>query len=158
MAFVVTHVASGSRLRSPFVCCSVLQCVAVCCSVLQCVAVCCSVLRFRTLPGDLIIGLPSCVAVCVAECVAACCSVLRFVTLRTLPGDLIIGLSSCVAACVAVCLAACCGSCCQRAHVDSISFHSSPFVCCSVRYSVCCSVLQRAAVRVVTHVFLNFFL
>jgi len=40
-----TNISPSFRKDAPYLCCSVLQCVAACCSVLQCVAVCCSVLQ-----------------------------------------------------------------------------------------------------------------
>jgi len=80
--------------RAPFVCCSVLQCVAVCCSVLQCVALCCSAsaLQCAAMYCKVLQGVArrcrvlQCVAVrgsaSAWQCVAACCSVLQCVAVQ----------------------------------------------------------------------------
>ena len=61
--------------RKPWVCRSVLQCVAVCCIVLQCVGVCCSVLHRDWRQIDYVCRKPQ-LCCSVLQCAAVCCNLL----------------------------------------------------------------------------------
>ena len=77
VACVLVHVCPARHV--PFICCSVLQCVAVCCSVLQCVAVCCSIVRWWLSYCTCFVRFDSFMRCSVFQCVAVCGVALQYV-------------------------------------------------------------------------------